>query len=59
MGAGSVALANVIQFAAGALVNNPSGGYGNNMLFGNNGGNTQVFGGAVQLHPNVCQPACP
>ncbi|MPZ55045.1 MAG: phytase [Rhizobiales bacterium] len=34
-------------------------GYGNNLLFGNNGGNAQVFGPAFQLHPNVCQPACP
>ena len=34
-------------------------GYGGNMLFGNNGGGAQVTGGAaIQLHPNVCQPAC-
>jgi parallel beta-helix repeat protein len=36
-------------------------GYGNNILFGNNGGGEQVFnnGMVLQLHPNVCEPNCP
>jgi hypothetical protein len=34
-------------------------GYGNNILFGNNGGGAQVGGAAFQLHPNVCVPGCP
>jgi hypothetical protein len=36
-----------------------STGYGNNILFGNAGGGAQVAGPAIQLHPNVCEPACP
>jgi len=36
-------------------------GYGSNILSGNNaaGSGTQVSGPAFQLHPNVCEPACP
>jgi hypothetical protein len=34
-------------------------GYGNNVLFGNNGGSAQVGGNLTQLHANVCDPACP
>jgi hypothetical protein len=34
-------------------------GYGNNILLGNNSGGSQVGGAVVQLHPNVCDPACP
>jgi hypothetical protein len=37
----------------------PSTGHGNNLLFGNNNSGAQVAGSVVQLHPNVCQPACP
>lgn len=39
--------------------NFPNVGYGNNILVGNNGGNAQVHDNVVQLHPNVCVPACP
>jgi hypothetical protein len=34
-------------------------GYGNNILFGNNAGGSQVLGPVDPLHPNVCEPACP
>jgi hypothetical protein len=34
-------------------------GYGNNVLYGNNGGGAQVGAGALPLHPNVCEPPCP
>ncbi|MPZ55046.1 MAG: hypothetical protein GEU91_00860 [Rhizobiales bacterium] len=34
-------------------------GYGNNILFGNNAGGSQVSGLVDPLHPNVCQGACP
>ncbi|MPZ55047.1 MAG: hypothetical protein GEU91_00865 [Rhizobiales bacterium] len=38
-------------------------GYGNNLLFENNGGGPQVAGSGFfpppPLHPNVCDPACP
>jgi len=33
-------------------------GHGNNTLVGNNGGGSQVTA-AIQLHPNLCSPACP
>ena len=36
----------------------PKTGYGNNILLGNNGGGLQALG-TMQLHPNVCDPACP
>jgi hypothetical protein len=32
-------------------------GYGNNMLFENF--EAPVYGPAIQLHPNVCEPTCP
>jgi hypothetical protein len=34
-------------------------GYGENILIGNNGGGGQTLGQAYQIHPNVCDPACP
>jgi hypothetical protein len=34
-------------------------GYGNNLLFENNGGGGQVYPPAIQLHANFCEPACP
>ena len=37
----------------------PDSGYGSNILVGNNGGGAQVFDNVFQLHPNVCEPACP
>jgi hypothetical protein len=61
---GSMLLGNVIASNAfqgivgfGGL---PSG-FGNNTLFGNgnSAGGAQISGVAVQLHPNVCEPACP
>jgi hypothetical protein len=36
----------------------PKTGYGNNILIGNNGSALQGLG-IAQLHPNVCEPACP
>ena len=33
-------------------------GYGNNTLYNNNGGGTQVTG-PIRLQPNACVPACP
>jgi hypothetical protein len=38
---------------------NPPTGYGDNVLIGNNGGAAQVAANVLQLHPNVCDPACP
>jgi hypothetical protein len=34
-------------------------GYGNNTLAGNNLDGPQVNGGVADLHPNLCDPACP
>jgi len=41
------------------LISNAKTGYGNNILFGNNGGGAQVNAQPAQLHPNVCDPPCP
>jgi hypothetical protein len=62
LGAG-VVLGNVIASNGRYGLRSPGGpypktGYGNNILFGNNNGGAQISG-AVQLHPNVCEPACP
>jgi parallel beta-helix repeat protein len=57
---GGVVLANVIVgngFAA-ILSSDNRTGYGNNVLLGNGSGG-QVSGLVFQLHPNVCEPACP
>jgi hypothetical protein len=60
--AGGLALGNVIVGNGGAGLRSsfqgPMAGYGDNILFGNNGGGAQVSGKAFQLHPNVCEPAC-
>jgi hypothetical protein len=32
-------------------------GFGNNTIAGNNAGGSQVAGGVVSLHPNVCSPS--
>jgi hypothetical protein len=56
-GAGLV-LGNVIVGNGGfGILSNAKTGYGNNIIVGNNGGS--VNAGLVQLHPNVCDPACP
>jgi hypothetical protein len=56
---GGVVLGNVIALNGGpGLLVYTFGGYGNNLLFGNNAGGAQVTGPAVQLHSNVCEPAC-
>jgi hypothetical protein len=36
----------------------PKTGYGNNILTGNNSGGLQALG-IAQIHPNLCEPACP
>jgi Right handed beta helix region len=57
---GGVVLANVIvgNGFAGILSSDNRTGYGNNILLGNGSGG-QVSGLVYQLHPNVCDPACP
>ena len=60
---GGLVLGNVIAFngAYGLVAPSapyPKTGYGNNILFANNGGGLQVLD-AVQMHPNICEPACP
>jgi len=56
-------LGNVIASNEGVGLYNGAGtrktGYGNNVLFGNNGGGSQILGQVYQLHPNVCDPPCP
>jgi hypothetical protein len=54
-------IGNVIAGNGGAALSTTvTTGYGTNVLFGNNSGGQQVLGAAaVQLHPNVCDPACP
>jgi hypothetical protein len=53
---GNVVVSNKI---GGLIADQVEVGYGNNILVGNNSGGAQVRGPAVQLHPNVCDPACP
>ncbi len=56
---GSAVLGNVIVGnGSAALLSSGWTGYGNNMFI-NNGSAGQVSGLAFQLHPNVCNPACP
>jgi hypothetical protein len=59
-GPGSTALANTIYSNTAFGINNVAGGiagFGNNTLFGNNGGASQVFG-VTPLQPNACGPEC-
>jgi hypothetical protein len=53
---GNVVVSNKI---GGLIADQVEVGYGNNIVVGNNSGGAQVRGPAVQLHPNVCDPACP
>jgi hypothetical protein len=60
---GGLVLGNVIVGNAGYGIVSPDPpypktGYGNNVLVGNNSGGLQGLG-IAQLHPNVCDPACP
>lgn len=59
--AGAVVLGNVIAAngSYGLRSDFAKTGYGNNVLFDNNGFGAQVGGAPIQLHPNVCLPACP
>ena len=58
-GAGTV-IGNVIVGNAGfGILSNSKTGYGDNILVSNNSGGGQVNAGLEQLHPNVCDPACP
>jgi hypothetical protein len=58
---GGVVLGNVLvgNGIHGLVAHEVKMGYGNNILFRNNGGGAQVSGLVLQMHPNVCEPACP
>jgi hypothetical protein len=59
-GKGGLVLGNVIASNGfyGLAFSGSLGGYGNNILFGNNAGGLQVLN-AAPAHPNFCVPACP
>jgi len=60
---GALVRANVIvangSWGLVSELNNPHTGYSDNILIANNAGAAQVVGNVTQLHPNVCEPACP
>jgi Right handed beta helix region len=56
---GNVIVGNAQHGLRGIGTNLPDSGYGLNILVGNNGGNAQTIDNVFQLHPNVCDPACP
>jgi hypothetical protein len=56
---GNVIVGNASWGLTSSGTNFPNVGYGENILVGNNGGNAQVHDNVFQLHPNVCNPACP
>jgi Right handed beta helix region len=58
---GTTVIGNVIvgNTGVGVFSSSTKIGFANNILIGNNGGGAQSTALAVQLHPNVCDPACP
>ena len=58
---GTTVVGNVIvgNTGSGVFTSGAKTGFANNILIGNNGGGAQSTALAVQLHPNVCDPACP